>query len=453
MRFATFVICFYFLFATTTAYAIGPVPLIIGAGGRMLVKGATFGTAVTSTGVILLKAVEWCAKNKKCRDKFGDALELLLDDDNDGKYRSFCVAAVYDNGDYVSLKNYLNSRKRALHGNTEYVGLVTDKSKKEALAMADKRIKQLLPTSGAGYHKWRQQDVLNLEVDFEQVGGSMSYKDTLRKSYFIKCDAPITINNDNKEQIIKQVINNLSDDDTNQIINYYYNDNRIEFEQNIDKLCQQGACDEVSPELEKKIRDGEQDVDKVNKQNCKANEKGVLVSCDKDFELTSPPDKKPKKECKPRKKQPKNPNQLSLELEDDKDTDKDTKDKCEPLDDDKDNDKEKGKDKDEPPIDCNSNKMYKELCKFMDWADDEADEPKQEKVKVKDTEADNTDKDKIDIRHVCPPPENITLSVVGYTTTIVFDYKPYCDFAFKIRPYMVSAGGLMAMYILSGRRT
>lgn len=452
MRFATFVFCFYFIFATTTAHAIAFAPLVMGAGGGMLAKTAGKKALVLAKKSIIPSALYWCAHNKKCKDLIGDALEHLLN--NDGREHPFseCKAAIYENGKYIPVETYLDSPKSFVFGETEYRGFITEESKRDAMAMVKKRLKELMPTSGAGYHQWRDQDVLRLDFKGKQVGGNQSYNSDLNETYYIKCNT-IIINNDNRQEVVNRLINNISDDDINQIINNYYTDNRVEFEQNIAKYCQTGACHEVSEELEQQIRDGEQDIDKVNKQNCRANEKGVLVSCEKDFELTPPPEKKPKN-CKPHKKTAKvNPDQLPLDFGDDKEKDDSH---CEPEGDkndkDKPDDKGKGKDK-EPPIDCNSNKMYRQLCEFMDWADDEADEPNQEKVNVKDKATDKADKDKIDVHHSCPPPENIAISVVGYTTTIVFDYKPYCDFAFKVRPYMVSAGGLMAMYILSGRRT
>lgn len=437
MRFATFIVCFYFLFVTTTAYAIGPLlPVVVG-GSSILLRGAgvAAGAIVVKNVVPSLgrKATAWCVKNKKCRDTIGDMLEMSLDDD---KY-SQCQIRFESDDDYVTLDEFIKRKnekgRNPKPGYDKFV--LTEDSKRSLRAQSKNAIRDMLLNPNH-YKEWISYSPLVYETEYTKYG--------IKHRHFVptisKCSTVI-INNDNREEVINNINNRLTQDQREQIVNNYYNENEQEFNNYVNNYCTDNSCNKVSEHVENEIRNGRLDVDNVTTAKCHT-ENGVILSCDNELELTPPPEKKPKKSCKPRKaKKPTNPDQLDLDFDDEE---------CEEESPEKPPEKPEQK---EPPINCNTNKMFREFCEFMDWVDDEADKPGDEKVNVKDKKADEPDDDRIDISQVCPPPENITITVIGHTTTIVFDYKPYCDFAFKTRPYFVSAGGLIAMYILSNRRT
>lgn len=112
----------------------------------------------------------------------------------------------------------------------------------------------------------------------------------------INCDDTIKKDDTKKEitkEQIQKIVNNMSDDDVNYIINNYGD------EINIDKYCATaGACDELSNEFGNEVNNkkNEYDIDKINKSNCEV-ENGKIISCenakkekDKDDEQSSSQD-------------------------------------------------------------------------------------------------------------------------------------------------------------------
>lgn len=102
---------------------------------------------------------------------------------------------------------------------------------------------------------------------------------------------------------------------------------------------------------------------------------------------------------------------------------------------------------------CKTTDLTKEACEYFDWVDDEPEPKEDKKIEVEDEEEQPLKDDVIDVDRDCPPNQQIQITMPwGYATTVEFDYKPYCDFAVQINPYVTAMGFLLSFYIVTGVR-
>lgn len=392
MRFAVFVFSVLLIFSTTYAYAVAWVPAAV---GGIVNMGGKFLKVANKKGLLGHSATwvaGYCTANKKkCLEalgEVGDLAEDWLEEDQESDY-SGLVFVTNQGGPRASFNNPSDMCKHSLSN----VYTQTTYVNVDDHWVYDK-----------GTKDYKAGDYVVCKGDVKFLGGALNAHG-ISSDGWVEAKQPNEDTKDKeqqKQEQIQKIINNLSDTEINTIINNYST------EIDIDKYCNEsGSCDELSKEFGDEVTKNQNkyDIDKINKANCLV-ENGKIVSCDN----------------------------AKLEIEEEnEETDTST-------------------DEDEKTF-CDTSDLTKEICEYLDWVDDEPEEKEDQKVEVEDEEEKPLDDDIIDVDKTCPPPEEIHITMPwGYATTVVFDYKPYCDFAEKINPYMVATGGLMAMYTVAGVR-
>lgn len=405
MRFAVFVFSVLLIFSTTYAYAVAWVPAAV---GGIVNMGGKFLKVANKKGLLGHSATwvaGYCTANKKkCLEalgEVGDLAEDWLEDPNTDTSQVFYISTNNDcTGVYTHqtfdacLGDFAKNLAKINHPSFNVTLVKTNVPK----VTKDDR-NYCISTISKNGHRFSHVQTIGNRVEV--------YQDKLfftshiwNGQAVVYCGQDETKDKEYTEEQIQKIINNLSETEINTVINNY--GDQID----IDKYCQEsGSCDELSKEFGDEVTKNQNkyDIDKINKANCLV-ENGKIVSCDN----------------------------AKLEIEEENENE--------------------DEDEDEKTF-CDTSDLTKEICEYLDWVDDEPEEKEDQKVEVEDEEEKPLDDDIIDVDKTCPPPEEIHITMPwGYATTVVFDYKPYCDFAEKINPYMVATGGLMAMYTVAGVR-
>lgn len=412
---------------------------LIKTGAGKLVKGG-----VIAVGYEGGKAVwAWCKKNqKKCKDKIGDAYEVICDvtsceverkdEENDGtcSYYQFGINGEkykdFDNMLNTYLTSFQNRFPETLNHHWNESDVSNFKQKVFELQETGKYGTVRDSTFSFVYNRY-ESTVFNTQTsniyDARYTHKSTScddlvYADAENNSSDKK------LNDEELKQLAKKIAEKMDDDDIKNYYNTKYDDiiinnnhyygDEINKETNIDKYCESNACNEISKEIEQDIKDKKYDIDDVNEKNCTMEENtGKYIACN-----------------------------MTVKNEDEDNTNNQT------------NETPKKEDDDKPAF-CNTSDFFKEACEYFDWVDDEPSEKQDKKIDVQDEEEEKLNKDRIDINEGCPADQHISVSMPwGYSTSIEFTYKPYCDFARDLKPYMTATGAIVSMYIVGscGRR-
>ncbi len=108
---------------------------------------------------------------------------------------------------------------------------------------------------------------------------------------------------------------------------------------------------------------------------------------------------------------------------------------------------------DEDELECNDTDLSKAVCKIIDWLDDEAEDPDDQKAKIKDEDYDDDlDDDTINVSKGCPSNETISYSMMGFGASIELPYHSICKFAQMVNPYVTASGAIVSFYIITGNR-
>ena len=103
------------------------------------------------------------------------------------------------------------------------------------------------------------------------------------------------------------------------------------------------------------------------------------------------------------------------------------------------------------PLFCDSSEFTKKVCDWIDWTQEEHDEPDAGKVDIIDNAQDlSIDNDRIDFSNQCPAPTPIVTSVLGFPITDEINYQPLCDFFTMLNPFVVGMGGISSALIIAG---
>lgn len=431
---------------------------LVKTGAGVAVKVGKVGRALTPVGVM-----GWCfANKKKCEDYADDAYEIICD------LTSCDVEHKEEDEDPVDNCNFLygyelsyNSTRTTKPISQLYLpawgGLyrtleqAENPVKREAKQRdaeikirdldlgsrtSQSALKQYCRTLPVGYAQPIDY-MSNQSYDLIKNGDRISNQVIIKFRYLVKYadddqkNQSKRLTNDELNSLAKKIADQMDDDD---IINYYNTDydditinnyhyygDDIDRETNIDNQCQNNSCNEISKEIEKDIQNKKYDIDDVTPANCTIEEStGKYIACNMTI---------------------KNDEEENNTNKEGDTTNKDTN-------------VTKKEDEEEPHF-CKTSDLTKEACEFFDWVDDEPSEKQDKKVNIEDEEEEKLNKNRINLDEGCPPDQHISVSMPwGYSTTIEFTYKPYCDFARDLKPYMTATGAIVSMYIVGscGRR-
>lgn len=430
-------------------------------GGALIKTGAgaakKIATPVNATITAGIFAWDWCKKNqKKCKDYAGDAYEIICDvtscdverKDDDG----FCVIPYYrvhspflrqpiptyynsfDDAFRVSISELIKSSEKEFKRDDLTISSISrqrlDDAHDDFLSQVSNYKGRGVIANSDGYTSLNTNSG-SYTATMQDSNGSKVVSGTSIYFYVKDCDDDQRkerkkLDDDELNQLAKKIVQKMDDDD---IINYYNTDyddvtinnyhyygDDIDRETNIDKYCNSNSCNEISKEIEQDIKQKKYDIDDVNEKNCTIEEStGKYIACN-----------------------------MTVKNEDEDNTTNNNET----------NQTDKKEDEDDKPPFCKTSDFFKEACEYFDWVDDEPSEKQDKKVDIEDEE-EKLNKDRIDIDEGCPPDQHISVSMPwGYSTTIEFTYKPYCDFARDLKPYMTATGAIVSMYIVGscGRR-
>lgn len=103
------------------------------------------------------------------------------------------------------------------------------------------------------------------------------------------------------------------------------------------------------------------------------------------------------------------------------------------------------------PLFCDSSEFTKKVCDWVDWTQEEHDEPDAGKVDITDNSKDlNIDQNRIDFINQCPAPTPINTSVGGFPISTELNYQPLCDFFTMLNPFVIGMGGISSALIIAG---
>lgn len=105
------------------------------------------------------------------------------------------------------------------------------------------------------------------------------------------------------------------------------------------------------------------------------------------------------------------------------------------------------------PLFCDSSEFTKKVCDWIDWTQEEHDEPEPDagKVDIIDkSEGLNIDQNRIDFTNQCPAPTPINTSVGGFPVSTELNYQPLCDFFTMLNPFVIGMGGISSALIIAG---
>lgn len=411
MRLAVFVFSIILVFSTTYAHAIVWLPAVSGAVVRTAAghyikvasKKALAGSLFVVGGYGANFAANYCKKNKeKCKDILGDTVEYFFDDDNNdcpsGQKRRVRIQGLYYK-DFETACNLVPTSKVVVNSaNYQFTG----SRKVENQGYNDRR------TCNVGY--------LHQSTKTEQF-----FSVQMSQSCYDETD----ISRQENEELAKKIVEHLSDDDVNQIINNYSK----EIEINIDKYCATaGACAELEQAFGDEVMNnkGKYDIDRINKDNCEV-KNNKIVSCD---------------------------NAKIDKDDDDSDTPRDGDDGQDGQDGD---DSTKPKDKDKP-IKCDSSPFHKKICDFIEWTQTD-DDPPDTKLDIEKPDTPKNKDPNINFVGSCPAPYTLDFVIdFGFigskeVSITLLDTPKLCNFLDTwVKPIMLVLGPLHAIYILGGSR-
>ncbi|STZ08294.1 Uncharacterised protein [Moraxella caprae] len=414
-------------------------------GGALIKTGAGFAkkiaTPVGATVTAGTFAWDWCKKNqKKCKDKIGDAYEIICDvtscdverkDDSDGQ----CVARFGD--DKQTLSAFLSSQKRTVTQGgitTQYIPV------DDAYEVLEKRAKSAISSSNKGYKDWvyyHGQFGMNTKSTYAETGAHLySGGAQYYVQVWVKCggldDDDRKISDKELTDLAKKIAEKMDDDDIKNYYNTKYDDiiinnnhyygDEINKETNIDKYCESNACNEISKEIEQDIKDKKYDIDDVNERNCTIEQStGKYIACN----MT-----------------------IKNEEEDNSNKEGDTTNK----------DTVTKKEDEEDPYKCGTTDLTKKICSFLDWSKSGDYDDEDDKVKIKEDKEDKPNT-KVEFTGTCPAPYEIDISLdAGFMGTIDYDFvlldtPKLCAFLDDwVEPIVYVLGPLHAIYILGGNR-
>lgn len=410
---------------------------LVKTGGGALVKVGKVGTALSPAGALL-----WCVKySKKCKDHVGDTIELVCDVTGVCTANHRCVGRIYyvayseriaSRGDAISSSIDLNLKRLQRSYPNHQITVMShttghlDELESRAQDVIDDKIDEY-ETGVHDVYSYRSNDIFEYRLTKDGVSRDLKSNYSVAVIGVVDCGESKgnrQLSKDDLDALAKKIADSMDDDDIKNyyntdyddvtINNYHYYGDQIDNDTNIDNQCQNNSCNEISKDIEKDIMSKKYDIDDVTPANCTMEENtGKYISCNMDLD------------------------------NEDNSQDNDTT-----------NNTTTPKDDDEPPV-CKTSDFFKEACEYFDWVDDEPSKKQDTKVNVNDDEEETLNKDRIDIDEGCPTDDVISVSMPwGYATTINFTYKPYCDFARSLKPYMTATGAIVSMYIVGscGRR-
>lgn len=409
MRLAVFVFALTLIFSTTFAHAIAFIPVastavgaIMRTAGGKVVKVATNKTLLTSgAGIFGYNAVSnYCKKNtSKCKDILGDVAEYFFEEEDESP------------DDY----------RQCFDSSNKYKSANPQKLCDDWLAQANSKNNRSYVFADSVVAKF--SSTTNTDGYCAVYGGTNKFTGNVGTNF--RCtslsDAEKSQKKEEKEQIKKEqaqkVVQNLSDDDITYIINNYGDDIDVE------KYCSENSCDEIEQKFAEEIKKNQDkyDIDKINKQNCTV-KNNKIVSCKKAHK-----------------------DQLEFDFE------QETEEENTNIDTDIEQ-----KEEDEEEKSCDGNELYKKMCEFMKWYQND-DEPDDTKIDIKDNDEPLQNK-KVDFVGACPAKYEINFTIkMGsfYSQDInimLLDTPKLCNFLDDwIKPIMLFLGPLHAVYIL-GRK-
>uniref|UniRef100_A0AAU8B376 Tspb protein n=1 Tax=Dulem virus 62 TaxID=3145773 RepID=A0AAU8B376_9VIRU len=408
MRFAVFVFSALLIFSTTYAHVLIFIPAVQGALLRT-VAGKFVKVASSSR---LLAAGGWVsayclANKKKCKDLLGDFAEYFFDDEDDNSckllpyyrtnsYKGFSLEKAKN----TSVKDITTAYKHnyVSHESTN-IDKASDEVKRRISNNSDNKFTPIVATDSYKYKNTYSSG--NTSIGYGSYSVSMEARST--------CNLPEEQKEQEKKELVNKIVEKLSDDDINYIINNYGD------QINIDKYCASaGACAELEQSFGDEVMNNKDkyDIDKITKENCEV-ENDKIISCDK-----------AKKE-----------------------EDKDDEEKEE-----EENKKEDDKEKDDK-IKCDSTAFHKKVCDFIDWYQDDEELKDDDKLDVKDLSKDlKINDDKISFGRSCPSGGNVSINFAGVAISKELNYQGLCDAFTKMRPFVIGIGWIVGAMIIGGRR-
>lgn len=411
---------------------------LIKSNGGKLFKLSAIGIGIEGGRIATGAAWSWCKNNqKKCKDKIGDAYEVICDltsceverneevDDESGQ----CIVR------YGSKKQTLSSFIASV-STTEDRGAYTIRyySKDETVKQLKENAKHAINSANKDYSGWvfyHGTYRLFFTTTDKPTGNTADGSDIYYAQTWVKCggqsDDDKKLSDEELEELAKKIAKNMDKDDIKNYYNYDYGDitinnhkydgDEINNETNIEKQCTENSCNEISKEIESDINNKKYDIDDVNEQNCKMENK-KYISC-------------------------------NVKKSDDDDEENNTTNNT------TNNTK---KDDDDDPYKCGTTDLTKKICNFIDWSksDDYDDENDKLKIKEHDEDKPNT---KVDFNGACPPPYVVDISFeAGFMGKIEYDFMllntpELCEFLDDwVEPIIYVLGPLHAIYILGGNR-
>lgn len=413
---------------------------LIKTGAGKAVKVGVIGVGIEGGRMVVGAAWSWCKNNqKKCKDKIGDAYELICDvtscdvehkDDSDGQ----CVARFGD--DKQTASGFLSSKTRTLtQGDFTREYTPSDNAHEDLI----ERGKRAISSSNKNYPEWvyyHGEYNMIIKSTHNKTGTSTTGKSEFYVRVWVKCggldDDERKISDKELTDLAKKIAEKMDDDD---IINYYNTDyddvtinnnyyygDDIDNETNIDNQCQNNSCNEISKEIENDINKRKYDIDDVTPENCKMEENtGKYIACNMKIEN---------------------------EEEDNSNKEGDTTNK----------DTVTKKEDEEDPYKCGTTDLTKKICSFVDWSKSGDYDDEDDKVKIKEDEEDKPNT-KVEFTGTCPAPYEIDISLdAGFMGTIDYDFvlldtPKLCTFLDDwVEPIVYVLGPLHAIYILGGNR-
>lgn len=400
MRFATFIIAFYFLFAQTQAYAINLnkgniVNATMRNGGSLLVKtgkGALVLAGGGGVGYAIRTAIDLCKNNKKfCSELIGESIEELLEDE-----QTLCIYAYEYKGGYYSVSEYLEkfSEEFDVTANTRYRLKPHADVHDRLVQFGQKAVNDYEQLDNNDYNDWHFVTSVNIFYEIHifnngQKGNVLTHQST-SSSLYVKCSEEPT-----ESEKIDALVQRLTDKQLTTIVNNYYNNgNGIdvdEFCKRDDVICKdQGEGDEGDdyPRWEK-----------INGRRCLVNKDREIIRC----------------EDEPSKA---------------------------------DNDNNKGE-----KLFCDTTDFTKKVCDFIDWMQDDDTRHDDTKVQVQDLAKDKAiDKDRINFSASCPADTTFTMSFAGATVNPTISYKNFCEAMIKLKPFIIGLSSISGVLIIAGGR-
>lgn len=412
---------------------------LIKSNGGKLFKLSAIGIGIEGGRIATGAAWSWCKNNqKKCKDKIGDAYEVICDltnceverkeeiEDESGQ----CIIRYGKNKQTLSA--FLASQTRTEDRNASVVNYYPaddthselQKAGQSAINSANKNFSNW--TYLHGYYN------MGITTTYKKTGESIHQKSRYYAQIWIKCggqsDDDKKLSDSELEELAKKIAKNMDDDDIKNYYNYDYGDitinnhkydgDEINNETNIEKQCTENSCNEISKEIEQDINNKKYDIDDVNEQNCTMENK-KYVSCN-----------------------------VKKDGDDDDEENNTTNNTTNNT----------KKDDDDDPYKCGTTDLTKKICNFIDWSksDDYDDENDKLKIKEHDEDEPNT---KVDFNGACPAPYIVDISFeAGFMGKIEYDFMllntpELCEFLDDwVEPIIYVLGPLHAIYILGGNR-